>query len=344
MAGGHCSFRHVWRLFFPPAGLGSIALGLAAICAAGALAIQVRTPADTRIRSRFLLGRLTMSWSQAHATTDGNVVRRRTGGETRQTLDVETENSRSKPDRPQFVPVCGSGFMGGNPEANREQTFRAPCTFFNMESGCVLRRNFMRRAISAILGRLITASFWQIKELPLWDRAKAAEIELLPGFAGKRTELWRIRIRRSLTRKIQTSGHRNKPRWWAPPPGRRTFLGRSLKIDFQRSGTYHVLVVSGFKVGILALVAFWLLRRMRANDGVASAITILLITGYALLTDVGTPVWRAALHALRLSCRQIALSAALNAQRHRGGRIGLAGDRSEGAAGRKLSSSASFVF
>jgi competence protein ComEC len=125
---------------------------------------------------------------------------------------------------------------------------------------------------------------------------KTVGVELLPGFAGSRPELWRIRIRRSLTGKIQTI-------WPAEQAalvgaillGDESFMGRSLKIDFQRSGTYHVLVVSGLKVGILALAAFWLLRRLRANEEAASAITIFLITCYALLTDAGTPVWRAAL-------------------------------------------------
>jgi hypothetical protein len=40
--------------------------------------------------------------------------------------------------------------------------------------------------------------------------------------------------------------------------------------DFQRSGTYHILVPSGPKVGILVLGTFWLLRRLRVNDFVAS--------------------------------------------------------------------------
>ena len=77
--------------------------------------------------------------------------------------------------------------------------------------------------------------------------------------------------------------------------GENSFLGRETLTDFQRTGTYHVLVISGLKVAILALVTFWLLRRMRVSDVVASAITILLTVAYALLTDVGAPVWRATL-------------------------------------------------
>jgi competence protein ComEC len=77
--------------------------------------------------------------------------------------------------------------------------------------------------------------------------------------------------------------------------GENSFLGRETLTDFQRTGTYHVLVISGLKVAVLALVLFWLLRRMRVSDLSASAITILLTVAYALLTDVGAPVWRATL-------------------------------------------------
>ncbi len=134
---------------------------------------------------------------------------------------------------------------------------------------------------------------------------KVETVELLPGFAGNRAELWRTRLRRSLIERIQIL--------WKPDEsalldailiGENSFLGRETLTDFQRTGTYHILVISGLKVAILALVILWLLRRMRVSDLVASAITILLTVAYALLTDVGAPVWRATLMlALYLSAR-----------------------------------------
>ena len=48
--------------------------------------------------------------------------------------------------------------------------------------------------------------------------------------------------------------------------GENALVGRDLLTDFQRTGTYHVLVISGLKVSILALVTFWLLRRLRVGD------------------------------------------------------------------------------
>ncbi len=125
---------------------------------------------------------------------------------------------------------------------------------------------------------------------------KAETVELLPGFAGSRAELWRTRLRRSLIEKIHLL--------WTPDEaplldamliGENSFLGRETLTDFQRTGTYHVLVISGLKVAVLALVTFWLLRRMRVSDAVASAVTVLLTVAYAILTDVGAPVWRATL-------------------------------------------------
>jgi competence protein ComEC len=125
---------------------------------------------------------------------------------------------------------------------------------------------------------------------------KAASVEVLPGFTGSRLELGRTRIHRSIIEKIHSL--------WPPPKaalvdamviGEDAFIDRGTRVDFQRSGTYHVLVVSGMNVGILALVVFWLLRRLRVSDLAASALTVLLSVGYAFLTDVGPPIWRATL-------------------------------------------------
>ncbi len=77
--------------------------------------------------------------------------------------------------------------------------------------------------------------------------------------------------------------------------GEDAFINRPTRADFQRSGTYHVLVVSGMNVSILALVTFWFLRRLRVSDLVAGVITVSLMVAYALLTALGAPVWRATL-------------------------------------------------
>ena len=125
---------------------------------------------------------------------------------------------------------------------------------------------------------------------------KVDTVEILPGFSGNRLEAARSRIHRRIVDQIH--------RLWPPGEaalmdaaviGEDAFLFRSTRADFQRSGTYHILVVSGMNVSILAFVIFWLLRRFRLGETLASLLTIVLTVAYASLTYVGPPVWRATL-------------------------------------------------
>jgi competence protein ComEC len=77
--------------------------------------------------------------------------------------------------------------------------------------------------------------------------------------------------------------------------GEDAFLTNQSRVDFQRSGTYHILVVSGMNLGILVFVEFWAMRRVRLSEAVASVLTVLLSVAYAYLTQVGAPVWRSVL-------------------------------------------------
>jgi competence protein ComEC len=121
-------------------------------------------------------------------------------------------------------------------------------------------------------------------------------VELLPGFAGNHAELWRTRIHRSIIEKVHALWPaREAGLMDAMVIGDEAFINRPTRVNFQRSGTYHVLVVSGMNVSILALATFWMLRRLRVGDLVAGTITLLLIVAYALLTALGSPVWRATL-------------------------------------------------
>ncbi len=126
--------------------------------------------------------------------------------------------------------------------------------------------------------------------------AKAEEVEILPGFVGNRVELWRSRIHASIIARVHAL--------WPPPQaalidamliGEAAFIDRDTRADFQRSGTYHILVVSGMNVTILAFVVFWSLRRLRLAEIPATLLTILCCVAYAFLTEVGAPVWRATL-------------------------------------------------
>ncbi len=142
--------------------------------------------------------------------------------------------------------------------------------------------------------------------ISLLGSAKEAEVELLPGFAGSQFELWRTRARHSVIQKIHRLWPENEAALAdAMLIGENAFIERDLLADFQRTGTYHVLVVSGLKVSILALVTFWLLRRLRASDFTSGAIALLLTVAYAVLTGVGAPVWRATLMLALYFCTRL---------------------------------------
>jgi competence protein ComEC len=75
--------------------------------------------------------------------------------------------------------------------------------------------------------------------------------------------------------------------------GERAFIEPQTNLEFQKSGTFHVLVVSGMNVSILALVIFWIARRLRAGEWLASIITVMVSFAYAALCDGGAPILRA---------------------------------------------------
>lgn len=77
--------------------------------------------------------------------------------------------------------------------------------------------------------------------------------------------------------------------------GDRTRLSESLTQPFARTGTFHLIVVSGLQITLLAAALMLLLRKLRVADGYAVAITLPLITAYALLTGFALPVERALL-------------------------------------------------
>jgi len=74
--------------------------------------------------------------------------------------------------------------------------------------------------------------------------------------------------------------------------GDRTYLTHSLRVGFERTGSFHMLVVSGFHLAIVAGCLFWLARRLRLPRVPATFATILASFAYALFTGFATPVQR----------------------------------------------------
>lgn len=123
--------------------------------------------------------------------------------------------------------------------------------------------------------------------------AKSSDVEVLSGVGGSVVERWRWSARRRVLEQIH--------RVWPPEQvalfdamviGERAYLSHETQAEFQRSGTYHILVVSGMNVGIFAVFIYWILRRVRAGVEVATVLTILMALSYALLTDLGSPILR----------------------------------------------------
>jgi len=95
--------------------------------------------------------------------------------------------------------------------------------------------------------------------------------------------------------------------------GDRAFLDHEVADTFRRTGTYHVLVISGLHVAVLAVVVLWLLRRLRVAEWLQAATAIFILLIYLLLADDRPPieraVWMVALFLLaRLLFRRVALA------------------------------------
>jgi competence protein ComEC len=75
--------------------------------------------------------------------------------------------------------------------------------------------------------------------------------------------------------------------------GDRAGLNKTQRVGFERTGSFHLFVVSGMHVGLLAGLVFWLARRLKLRDWLATLLTIAFTFGYALLTGFGAPVQRA---------------------------------------------------
>jgi competence protein ComEC len=296
--------------------LGS-ALALGSLFLAGALHIQMRagTPRlDTSIQPYANRQALQIT---AHVTRDGRIQQ---GGfnELRQTVDLETEQVQTP--TAQIMPIHSgirlsiysprpSDAISTDPTStdlisndvtseDSPDTPPAPAAISLLHYGDRIRftaklklpRNFRNP------GAFDYESYLADRGIAALGSTKIENTELLPGFAGTRIASWRNRLHRGVVAKVHEL--------WPPREaalidamviGEEAFIDRDTRADFQRSGTYHVLVVSGMNVSILAFVVFWTLRRLRLGDIPATLLTVALCVAYAFVTGVGAPVWRATL-------------------------------------------------
>jgi competence protein ComEC len=74
--------------------------------------------------------------------------------------------------------------------------------------------------------------------------------------------------------------------------GDRTWLQHRVRVGFERTGSFHLLVVSGLHLAIFSGLIFWLAKCLRLSRFWASLVTIALSFAYALFTGFGHPVQR----------------------------------------------------
>ncbi|MCU1255441.1 MAG: internalization-related competence protein ComEC/Rec2 [Candidatus Angelobacter sp.] len=127
---------------------------------------------------------------------------------------------------------------------------------------------------------------------------KAEHLEVLEGASGSRLGFWRSRVRNSILQHIHRDGLWSKEDaaiFAAMIMGDDSLLLRNIREEFQQTGVYHLLVVSGMNVALLAFAIFWLARRLRLPEWPASLLTIALSLFYAYIVGMGVPIMRAVL-------------------------------------------------
>jgi competence protein ComEC len=269
-------------------------LVLAAVAALGALLVAahhlVSRPPDV---SPFTDGREAMV--TAHALRDG-VLRTAAWGGPRQMVDVETEHVEigGAIHHVQF----GLRLTVYQSEDDAEESRDNEKSFPVLRSGDRIRLPARMRPVRNFgnPGALDMRTILERNGIVALASADAGDVAFLDGFAGSRTGRWLGMARESIRWRMHSL--------WRPEDaallsamlfGERVSIGRSQRLDFQRTGTYHILVVSGMNVGILALVVFWVMRRLRAPEALTTLVALALCAAYAALTDQGVPVQRATL-------------------------------------------------
>ncbi len=279
-------------------------LALSTFFLAGALHIQLRGTAprlDTTIDPYADRQELQIV---AHVTRDGRL---QDGGfnEIRQTVDVEAEQVQTSSGETEsihsgirlsiYAPRPNDASVDEHSDATATNSSVAMPVFhygdrLRFTAKLRLPRNFRNPGAFDYEGYLAD------RNIAALGSAKIDDVELLPGFAGTRLASWRSRLHGGIVAKVhQLWPAREAALIDAMIIGEEAFIDRDTRADFQRSGTYHVLVVSGMNVSILAFIIFWTLRRLRIPEVPATLLTITFCVAYAFTTEVGPPVWRATL-------------------------------------------------
>jgi competence protein ComEC len=245
--------------------------------------------------------------SGEEVTLTGYVARSgslRTGRDVHESLDFAAEAAQFDGEAAQavtgsarlnlYVPGSRSGF-GWESEEERLDESESPPVF---DYGQRLRIRAKLRPPTNFRnpGNMDYVGWLHGQGVAVLGSAKSTDVNVLDGLGGTRMERVRWRARRSALEQMA--------RLWPAPYaglfqamvlGERGLVGRGQRLEFQRSGTFHLLVVSGMNVAIFAVFLLWLMHRLRLPVEYAIMATIAITCGYAWLTELGAPILRSVL-------------------------------------------------
>lgn len=128
----------------------------------------------------------------------------------------------------------------------------------------------------------------------LRDRQK--DLVIQPGFAGSQVQAGILRVRRNMLASIERLLPEKRTEQGilkAMLLGDDNWLSERTEEAFQRSGTYHVLVISGWNVAVFAGPLLLFLSRFRLANWLSSLVVFLTVTGFALIAQWEIPIVRA---------------------------------------------------
>jgi competence protein ComEC len=221
----------------------------------------------------------------------------------RESIDVETEEieteGQSKPLRAGVrltVMERRASSPGGDAQGAETSTSDPPIPPLTYGTRLRIRAKLHPARNFRNPGAFDYEGYLQDNGISVLGSGQAEQIERLAGFSGSRIEFWCNRVHASIVAKIhQLWPAREASLMDAMVLGEDSFLRNATRTEFQRSGTYHVLVVSGMNLSILAFAIFWTLRQFRLDPALAAVTTVVVSFAYAFVVGVGPPVWRAAL-------------------------------------------------
>ena len=296
---------------------------------AGALLTAARQAQSSPTLSRSLL-----SYAGGEEVTLSGYVARsgslRAGRDLHESFDLAVEQAQRDGEPPQpvtgrarlniYVPGARFGDWESSPEQGSEHLVSPPATIGQpLDYGQRLRiRAKLRPPMNyRNPGNMDYVGWLRGQGVAVLGSAKSPSVELLPGLGGSRLERLRCRLRRRVLEEMAAL--------WEPPYaglfqamvlGERGLVDREQRLEFQRSGTFHLLVVSGMNVAVFAVFLLWLMRQLRRmrtfalGPEFAMLAAMALTAAYAWITDLGTPILRSVL--MIFACQVAAL---LNRQR-----------------------------